>query len=1120
MLIHRRLIRTVSSLVALGLLAMAAVAHERTFHFEISHQSLSQALRSYGQICGLDVIFTEDVVAGVDAASLQGEYTAQEALNRLLQGTGLVAEHSPSGALMIRRRQRAEVSTTNPAPLSLERVAYAGTELPLAQAQPSSPPSGAPQGVSAERSEPAANEKVAEVVVTGTRIARRDYAAESPVVTLGQDAISATGQVTVDRALGQMPQFAAAQGLTEVGDAQANTGFNGGQAYGDLRGLGPNRMLVLLDGRRMQISNPDGSVDLNTLPLGLIENVEVITGGASAAYGSDAMAGVVNFKLRRKFQGLELNIQHGATTHGDGQNERLGMLVGGNFAADKGSAVLALDYSERSVVHGGARPFFSRVRAFAFPQEGILQPSGSNAPTITAVNQVLAGYPGTSPVAGTGSFPGSIGVNTDGTIFTDKYPLSPVQNYRGQGAPLVIIDNNQVKTVLAQFFDLQVPLQKYNLFSRGSFKLNDAVSAFGQLNYLRYTARDETSPANATSPGKFLTIPTNSPFISPDFATILNSRPNPATPITYAKQLAELGNRIESYEYDVFQATFGFDGDVPGHDMTWELFGSYGQDIFDNVQYNDGSKAAYAQMLNGTANYTSQSGATCIGYGNYNPFGVHPLSPGCLEFARRNNHNTNNIASSNIEASSQGKLATLPYGDLRFALGADYRGDRFNYVPDSSMVVGDGFAYGSVLPSGGNTSVREVFGELLIPVLGKKPLVEELSFDLGYRYSRYARFGGVNAYKADLSWKPVTTLRVRGGYQRAIRAPSLGELFAPLIAQTLPSGTPSSPTSHRLTGDPCDVNSAYRNGPNAAQVIALCEAQGVPASLIPTYTYGSESMFGVSGGNPDLQQETADTYSIGAVWNPPLESDLVRNFDLSIDYYNIKIREAIGSIALTDILQRCFNADGVSNPAYSNNNVYCKLLTRDSSSGNVALGRQLLLNLATYRTAGVDLQFDWGFGLGAVGLSDSLGALRLNSVVSYTRSFDVASLPESPVLNFAGSIGNDSVSPEIAHPHWKAVTGLSYARAGLKAGVHWRYIGAMVHQSTVLDPTSVTPGVPAYNYFDVDARYNFRNLELGVGVTNLSDREPPAVSGAPLNTDPATYDIIGRAYFINLKATF
>ncbi|TLY57664.1 MAG: hypothetical protein E6K52_14195, partial [Gammaproteobacteria bacterium] len=428
MLIHRRFIRTVSSLLASALLATAAVAHERTFHFEISHQSLSQALRSYGQICGLDVIFTEDVVAGVDAASLQGDYTAQEALDRLLQGTGLVAERSPSGALMIRRRQGAEVSTANPAPVSLERVTYAGADPRLAQAQPSGPPNGAPQSVSAEPSEPAANARVEEVVVTGTRIARRDYAAESPIVTLGQDAITATGQVTVDRALGEMPQFAAAQGLTEMGDAQANTGFNGGQAYGDLRGLGPNRMLVLLDGRRMQISNPDGSVDLNTLPLGLIENVEVITGGASAAYGSDAMAGVVNFKLRRKFQGLEFNVQHGATTHGDGQNERLGVLIGGNFAESKGSAVVALDYSERSVVHGSARPFFSTVRAFAFPQEGIVQPSGSNAPTIAAVNQVLAGYPGTAPVAGTGSYPGSIGVNTDGTIFTDKYSLSPVQN--------------------------------------------------------------------------------------------------------------------------------------------------------------------------------------------------------------------------------------------------------------------------------------------------------------------------------------------------------------------------------------------------------------------------------------------------------------------------------------------------------------------------------------------------------------------------------------------------------------------------------------------------------------------------------------------------------------------
>src|SRR5262249_11866431 len=150
----------------------------------------------------------------------------------------------------------------------------------------------------------------------------------------------------------------------------------------------------------------------------------------------------------------------------------------------------------------------------------------------------------------------------------------------------------------------------------------------------------------------------------------------------------------------------------------------------------------------------------------------------------------------------------------------------------------------------------------------------------------------------------------------------------------------------------CDVNSSYRNGPNATQVATLCQAQGVPASLLPTYTYGSESMFGVAGGNANLHQETADTYSIGAVWNPRFESQILQNFDLSVDYFDIKIKQAVGAIGLSDILQRCFNADGVSNPTYSNSNVYCSLLTRDTGTGNIALARQLLLNLATYRTAG------------------------------------------------------------------------------------------------------------------------------------------------------------------------
>src|SRR6202051_3367211 len=262
------------------------------------------------------------------------------------------------------------------------------------------------------------SETMEAIVVTGSRISRRDFQSDSPIVTIEQATLAPAGQPTLDRAIGEMPQFAAAQGMSEVGDVQGSTGFAGGQAYGDLRGLGPNRALVLMDGRRMMPSNPNGSVDLNTIPMSMIENVEVITGGASATYGSDAIAGVLNFKLRQHFSGAEVSYQHGETTHGDGATEQVTALLGGNFADNRGNMVLAFEFSERGVVHGADRPFFANIRQLARPPEGIL-PGGTfgTAPTIGAVNSVLAGYPGTTPIAGSGAYNGSAGREHDATDF-------------------------------------------------------------------------------------------------------------------------------------------------------------------------------------------------------------------------------------------------------------------------------------------------------------------------------------------------------------------------------------------------------------------------------------------------------------------------------------------------------------------------------------------------------------------------------------------------------------------------------------------------------------------------------------------------------------------------------
>jgi iron complex outermembrane recepter protein len=1105
----------------------AASAHQRMFHFEIKQQSLSQALRSYGEICGQDLIFTEAVVAGTGSTSLQGDFSAQEALTRLLTGTNLVAERSRSGAIMIRRKGAPgrETSTSNPQPIALQRVAYVGSDLAdVASADgPQEVAADKPASSDAESSTGSAS-KVEEVVVTGSRISRRDYVSESPIVTIGQGALAAAGQPTLDRAIGEMPQFAAAQGTNEVGDVQGATGFAGGQAYGDLRGLGPNRALVLLDGRRLMPSNPNGSIDLNTIPMVMIENVEVITGGASAAYGSDAIAGVMNFKLRDHFSGAEFNYTHGATTHGDGATDHASAIFGGKFAEGKGSAVLAFEYSERGVVHGADRPFFQDIRQLARPPEGII-PAGlfGTAPTIAAVNSVLAQYPGTTPIAGSGPYNGAIGVNTDGSIFTDLAGPNCVQNYRGLGPKGINISPNckQVEIALGQYFALQVPLTKYNLFGRSTYNITDNISAYGQFSFMEDSARDETA-GGSTGPGKYFLLPVNNPFVvnNPGLQTILASRPadpnNPnalTQPLSLTKLLTMAGDRIQIFKYDVWQALGGLKGDVPGVDLSWDLYASYGRTQFTNTQENDTSKSAIQSILNGTANYTGAAG-NCIGYA-WNPLGDQPLSPGCREYAVRENHNLNTMTQKNVELTLQGKIIPLPAGDLRYALGGDYRGSSFDYQPDHGLVTADTPSYDTAIPTAGTQNVREVFTELLVPVLKDLPLVDALSLDLGFRHSLYDNFGSVNTWKADLNWRPIHTVSVRGGFQRAIRAPSLGELFAPTITGNLNIG--SGPNA----GDPCAVGSSFRSGPNAAQVAALCQAQGVPAALYPGYSYGVDSVHGTSGGNPGLTPERANTFSIGGVWSPEFTSPLLHTFHVSVDYYNIKLTNAVGSLALTDILPRCFNSDGISNPTYSTANIYCQQIKRDPNTGDIVLAHEGLLNLASYKTDGVDTEVEWGFGLGALGLSDRAGKINLGSLVSYVHSFDVSALPGSPVLDYAGSIGNAQVSPEISHPHWKANTTLGYAVGPVSAALHWRYIASMKHQDQVVDPTATTPGVPAYSYFDLEAHWAvYDHIDLSAGMTNLFDKGPPFVSGQPLTTDTATYDIIGRTYYMGVTAKF
>ena len=322
-------------------------------------------------------------------------------------------------------------------------------------------------------------------------------------------------------------------------------------------------------------------------------------------------------------------------------------------------------------------------------------------------------------------------------------------------------------------------------------------------------------------------------------------------------------------------------------------------------------------------------------------------------------------------------------------------------------------------------------------------------------------------------------------------------------------------------GDPCAVGSRFRTGANATQVLALCSAQGVPSAILPTYTYGSVSVPGSNGSNSSLTPERAKTWSAGVVLAPKFSSPMFSNLQLSVDYYNIKIANAIGSLNLTDILPRCFNSDGVSNPTYTVNNPYCQRITRETSGGTIILGRQGLFNFATYTVSGLDAQLNWRFGLDALGLPSRAGSLGFNTLVSYLKNYKVAGLLGSPTLNYAGSVGYGGVGGDISHPKWKANTAVTYAIGGFSVTGHWRYIDKMIHADRVANAAATTAGVPAYSYFDADAHYVInRHFTIGAGVTNIGNKIPPFVSAASLTTDAALYDVIGRAWYATLKAKF
>lgn len=956
----------------------------------------------------------------------------------------------------------------------------------------------------------APSEEVAEVVVTGSRIARRDFVAESPIVTLTVEAVSASGKQTLGEALNQMPQLSANSAST-TGSRE-----NAGQTNPDLRGLGSRRTLVLLDGRRLQPSDAFGAIDLNTVPNAILSTIEIITGGASAIYGSDALAGVINLKTRGDFSGLEIDAQAGTTSRGDGEDFSISATGGVNFANGRGNAILSASYLDRrEVFPRSSRPWF---REFA---------TISNAPTNkfvltgvpqSAINTLFNSY-GITQQSSIPTPADFVSINPDGTLFVFQATNSAAggTNYKpGMGQPDLRWLDGQPQIVTTDKLQLSSPIIRYATFGRVTYQVSENVRAFLQGNYTAYDTQVGGGGALITTAAP--QVPATTFFLQrTDLARLLNARAtNSAVTTNIANFPVPDPTEIQ---YDIYQVQAGLSGRITSLGWSWDAYVAHGETKQDLTDRNKLDRTAF------TALTTAPDGGQSICAGGLNLYPALAISGPCAEFLLRDAENHQDLKQTLAEANLQGGLFDLPAGDLRFAAGLAYRKNSFAYDPDPRLApIGTGtatqvFGYGvfNARPTSGITRVTEGYAEFLVPLLSDLPFVRRLEADLAYRYSDYKGVGGVHTYKATGEWEVASGFLLRGGYQRAIRAPTVGELFSP---EQLAVGNIGNIALGG--GDPCSSASIFRQAGavNAAQLRTLCLATGVPLDRITTPLSTANQTVIILSGNPNLEEEAGDSYTIGAVFQPRFKDPMFSRMSLSIDYYRIVIDDAIGNLQARGVLDTCYNLNGL-NPTYSPTNSSCQLIRRAGADQPTRRGaldgtRTATINLARYETSGVDVQLDWSIPVGEWVRPDD--RVHLSFIVAYQDTYKIRDSEASPLREFAGTIGNAAISG-LAHPEWKALATAAYQTGPTEFGLRLRYIGEMSNSANV-GTAATQPGTKEVTYTDLFARYDMsRDIELRAGATNLFDKGPPVWIGGNV-TDPATYDVIGRSFYVGLKARF
>ncbi|MBT2188339.1 TonB-dependent receptor domain-containing protein [Sphingobium nicotianae] len=1047
------------------------------------------------------------------------------------------------------------------------------------------------QNESAAAADEAATATDSEIIVTGSRISRRDYSSDSPIATVSSETLQNTSAVSIDQQLNKMPQFVAgANERTSATDVQPNPTSSPGIATANLRGLGPNRTLVLLDGRRTQPANASLAVDLNTIPKAALDGVEIITGGAGATYGADAVAGVVNFKLKRHFTGVAIDSQAGVTSRGDGQQYDASILVGSDFADDRGNAMLGIGWSKRDPVSAIDRSFFSD--AFSDPDSATVasfpffygyQPANAanystnlphlvNSPTQAAIDAAFAGVPGYVPgdvtaagstylffnpsqtLAGTTLFTNihglKSGIFAPGYKGSVSYPLTRTKNNRNAAGAITSRDlyPNGTEAYIA------LPLTRYSMFGNAYYDVTPDITVYVQGNFNQTNTKTRGAQPSAAYLQWGVSVPYDSATcgaasghpVPGTLCNVLNSRPFKDDPWQLAQPLDFLGSITTDNTVYTYEVLTGLRGRLGLGDWTFDAFASHGRTSQEVLQGGVADQARYQALINSPnfgagqifQNFRLGTDAKCTS--GLNPFTQGQVSQDCIDIISANLKTTSSLTQNQAEADFQGTLLDLPAGPVKLALGADYRENRYVYRPDDGIngnnIVSSTVGLFDTKPVDGKVSVSEFYAEILVPVLKDLPFVKSLDLDAGYRHSNYNTAGGVSTWKVTGNWKVNDIATLRGGYQRASRAPNVAELFQPGIFSTV-TWTEYDPCSNTHTGGYGNTAS----NPNRQKVIDLCNAlPGMPGPVVNTAFTGNFTFnFGLGRdqtlGNPDLKPEEASTITGGLVLQTPGMTPVGR-FQLTVDYYNIKIAGAIAPATTQFVYQQCFNADGASNPSYDPKNAFCQLILRRAPDGGWASTTAKFLNFGKIATAGWDVTLNWAIPAPAMG--GEQGAFNASVNFNYLDKYEVQGTPNAPVYDYANSSSPTSTTglqnpPFGSQFRWKTFSTFGWDFGPGSLSLNWRHTPKTRNVARVTQPTATQSDTAAYDLFGLAGRVSIqRKFEVRFGIDNLFDRQPPRVgvnettpvvgsyASASGVTDSGAYDVVGRSFYLGVKVNY